>query len=547
MGDPGTDKDVETDQALVEAARAGDRQAMVAIYDRWADRLYNHCFYLRLRHEDQARDLTQQTFVTAIRALDQLHEPARLGGWLFAIAHFEAGRMAPARAAWDPAAEADTDAEAEAESVAVPLAGTAVDAELRREVWRLDWRAAAGLADIDRELLNLSHREGFRPSELGEITNLAPGAVRQRLGRVQEKLERMLGALLVARLGGAPGGPGCAQHLRDRILSRLQLAVAGGRLPARPDHAPRPRPAAARRRRLLPWVQSHVKALVLAALLLLFVWLGGWLALRGAPSPFLPGSPSGQAGGTRSSARGGATTGPGPAPLAAPPTTSSGPGGGADGTGSGGAAAAGTPPPLPGAAAPGGTPTTGAGPPTTQTASSTVGGRPGTTGPTGSTGPTPSSTRGRPTTTQAPPRSTLAASTTSTSIATTTTTTASTTTTTITVAPVLSLTITGTGAVAASDGAGNRVGSCGNQFDDTTTYCPWTVTPGTTLTLDAKPTPGRVPVWSGACAGNAGDTCTLTMNGDLDTAVAFTDPAATTTTAAALISASTPEISRKEI
>src|SRR6266516_598017 len=398
MGDPGTDKDVETDQALVEAARAGDRQAMVAIYDRWADRLYNHCFYLRLRHEDQARDLTQQTFVTAIRALDQLHEPARLGGWLFAIAHFEASRMAPARAAWDPAAEADTDAEAEAESVAVPLAGTAVDAELRREVWRLDWRAAAGLADIDRELLNLSHREGFRPSELGEITNLAPGAVRQRLGRVQEKLERMLGALLVARLGGAPGGPGCAQleallrgwdggftmevrqrvsrhidrceactarrrmlvtpevllpplvpspwHLRDRILSRLQLAVAGGRLPARPAHAPRPRPAAARRR-LLPWVQSHVKALVLAALLLLFVWLGGWLALRGAPSPFLPGSPSGQAGGTRSSARGGATTGPGPAPLAAPPTTSSGPGGGADGTGSGGAAAAGTPPPLP--------------------------------------------------------------------------------------------------------------------------------------------------------------------------------------------------------
>src|SRR6266487_7070199 len=87
MGDPGTDKDVETDQALVEAARAGDRQAMVAIYDRWADRLYNHCFYLRLRHEDQARDLTQQTFVTAIRALDQLHEPARLGGWLRSEEH----------------------------------------------------------------------------------------------------------------------------------------------------------------------------------------------------------------------------------------------------------------------------------------------------------------------------------------------------------------------------------------------------------------------------------------------------------------------------
>src|SRR6266516_1071326 len=177
MGETSSGSGMVPDRELVGAARAGDRQALVAICDRWAERLYNHCFYLRLRREDEARDLTQQTLAIAVRTLGQLREPERFAGWLFAIAHHEAGRMAPARAAWaaTPGPDADDDvdgeveaaADAEAARLAGTPAGMVMDAELRREVWRLVWQAAAGLAQVDRELLSLSHREGFRPSELG--------------------------------------------------------------------------------------------------------------------------------------------------------------------------------------------------------------------------------------------------------------------------------------------------------------------------------------------------------------------------------------------
>jgi DNA-directed RNA polymerase specialized sigma24 family protein len=423
MGDTGGG--TVSDRELVEAAGAGDRQALVAVYERWADPLYNHCFYLRLRREDEARDLTQRSLVIAVRTLGQLREPERFAGWLFAVAHHEAGRMMPAHAAWEPGpgpgpgpgadpddadSEAEAVAEVEALGRAATPAGMVMDAELRWELWQLVWRAAAGLAQVDRELLNLSYREGFRPPGLGLITGLEPPLVRRRLARVQEQLERTLGALLVARLAGQGGADGggdaggqplggqlgapCAQlaallahwdgrftgevrqgvsrhldrcetctarrrllvtpevllpppvpvpwHARDRILSRLRLAAAGGGVsvpagpapapavpggrprhdrraargwspppaPPGPSPAPAPPPAASvppvaatraaarlpgprpagpgRPRRLVRWLRGHAKVVVLAVLLVLMVWLGGWLALRGQPSPFAP-------------------------------------------------------------------------------------------------------------------------------------------------------------------------------------------------------------------------------------------------------------------
>lgn len=391
MGDTASGSATIPDRELVERARSGDRLALADLAGRWADRLYNHCHYLRLGREDEARDLTVQSLATAARSLGQLREPGRFGGWLFAVAHREAQRMPPPWAPWQPGAAGA--AEEQAAPGGLP-AGVAADAQLRREVWRQGWRAAAALAQVDRELLNLSHREGFRPAELAMITGLDPALVREHLARAQAQLERALGTLLVAYLAGradAPGAP-CAElaalldeqgwdgrfsgairqgvsrhadrcetcgarrrllvtpelllpppvplpwHLRDLLLSRVQLAASGvtvppavapvaaarTRLRARPStprlHPPTPLPPPApptqapppapapppasdlprplgAGRRVLRWLRGHAKAVVLALLLVLFVWLGGWLALHGQPRPFTPegtGSPAGQ-------------------------------------------------------------------------------------------------------------------------------------------------------------------------------------------------------------------------------------------------------------
>ena len=77
------------DAELARAAARGSQSAFAAIYDRYADRLYDFCVGM-LRDRDAAADCVQDVFVTAATKLAQLREPDRLRSWLFAIARNEA-------------------------------------------------------------------------------------------------------------------------------------------------------------------------------------------------------------------------------------------------------------------------------------------------------------------------------------------------------------------------------------------------------------------------------------------------------------------------
>ena len=65
------------DAALVEAARGGDGTAWAGIYDRYADKLHDHCHRI-LRDRDEAADALHDAFIAAARNLHQLRDPARL-------------------------------------------------------------------------------------------------------------------------------------------------------------------------------------------------------------------------------------------------------------------------------------------------------------------------------------------------------------------------------------------------------------------------------------------------------------------------------------
>ena len=74
------------EQLPVAAARAGDAAAWDDLIRRYQLPVYVYVFEL-VRHEQDALDLVQETFVRAIRYLDGLREDARFGAWLFGIAH----------------------------------------------------------------------------------------------------------------------------------------------------------------------------------------------------------------------------------------------------------------------------------------------------------------------------------------------------------------------------------------------------------------------------------------------------------------------------
>lgn len=75
-----------TDEALAEDARAGDREALIALYRRCRDAIYQFVYY-RVRNQLQAEDLTSEIFVRMLEGIDRYE--AQIGafkGWLYGIA-----------------------------------------------------------------------------------------------------------------------------------------------------------------------------------------------------------------------------------------------------------------------------------------------------------------------------------------------------------------------------------------------------------------------------------------------------------------------------
>ena len=74
------------DAAEVQAAKAGDRAALRALFERHQRAVFGYCMVAARQDRDQALDLVQETFSRAFRALHMLAEPERFRQWLFTIA-----------------------------------------------------------------------------------------------------------------------------------------------------------------------------------------------------------------------------------------------------------------------------------------------------------------------------------------------------------------------------------------------------------------------------------------------------------------------------
>ncbi len=75
-----------TDEMLIRRAQAGDSSAVVTLYERYKQRVYQYLYY-RLGEAYLAEDLTTEVFIRVIRGLPQLREASpSLQAWIFQIA-----------------------------------------------------------------------------------------------------------------------------------------------------------------------------------------------------------------------------------------------------------------------------------------------------------------------------------------------------------------------------------------------------------------------------------------------------------------------------
>ncbi|WP_255605673.1 RNA polymerase sigma factor [Mycolicibacterium xanthum] len=178
-----------SDAELAGAAAAGDRSAFAAIYDRYADRLFDFCVGM-LRDRDGAADCVQDAFCIAVTRLSQLREPDKLRPWLYAIARNEALRRLRERRRETPSAEMP-------ETLSEDPGPDALAA--RSELTDLIAEASGGLSDRDRSVLELTYRHGLDGPELADALGVTPANANKMLSRLRKTFELSLGALLVSR------------------------------------------------------------------------------------------------------------------------------------------------------------------------------------------------------------------------------------------------------------------------------------------------------------------------------------------------------------
>jgi RNA polymerase sigma-70 factor (ECF subfamily) len=182
----------EDDGVLATAAATGDRQAFAALVERHQARIL--ALLERLTGcREQARDLAQETFVSAYRNIATFEGRSAFSTWLHRIAcnhAAAAGRRERAAISLDAPP-------ANGRPLIVPdAAGADVSDRLAREELAARVRAALGRLEVHhREVVVLADMQGIGYEEIAETLDIPLGTVRSRLHRARMELRRLLGSV----------------------------------------------------------------------------------------------------------------------------------------------------------------------------------------------------------------------------------------------------------------------------------------------------------------------------------------------------------------
>jgi RNA polymerase sigma-70 factor (ECF subfamily) len=178
--EPGPGPDPEAGDALVDAARRGDRAALDTLLGRHLDQIHALCRRVVVHPED-ALDATQEALLAIARGLPGFDGRARFTTWMYRVATNAAldelrrtrRRPEPTDAAAERAGEGDAYGAVDAR-LSVDAALAALPEEFRVAVVLRD------LADLDY-------------AEIADVLDLPPGTVRSRIARGRAILRRALG------------------------------------------------------------------------------------------------------------------------------------------------------------------------------------------------------------------------------------------------------------------------------------------------------------------------------------------------------------------
>ena len=180
-----------TDQHLIERVLGGETEAFGTLVHRWERQIYGLTLRM-LGHAEDARDATQETFISAYTNLDHFRGDAKFSSWLYRITlnlcrdWIRRERRAPLVAV--PEGVDPTDL---ADERASPLESVE-DLVSRREMSAAVERAMADLPEEQRTAILLKEYHGLTFQEIADMLECPLSTVKTRLYQGLSVLRRRL-------------------------------------------------------------------------------------------------------------------------------------------------------------------------------------------------------------------------------------------------------------------------------------------------------------------------------------------------------------------
>jgi RNA polymerase sigma factor (sigma-70 family) len=191
----GHDQAVADRDLLARFVQRRDEAAFEALVRRHGPMVFGVCFRI-LRHQQDAEDAFQATFLVLARKAAAVRPREMLGNWLFGVAHQTAVRVRSANAKRSRREQPSS----------VPLETTAAIADNRDELPNMLDQELSRLPDKYRAAIVLCDLEGKTRKEAARQLGWPEGSVAGRLARARELLAKRLTRRGVALSGGAVVG-----------------------------------------------------------------------------------------------------------------------------------------------------------------------------------------------------------------------------------------------------------------------------------------------------------------------------------------------------
>jgi RNA polymerase sigma-70 factor, ECF subfamily len=178
--------DTDTDQALLERYRNGDRAAFTELVIRYQRPIYNAAFWV-LRKAEDANDITQIVFLKVAERLDEYDPKYKFFSWIYRITVNESLNLLRRNGREDALDDEIDLPDAESASPEWQVGEAEISRRIQSTLMTMNTN--------DRMVLTLRHFSELSYQEIGQILDLDVKTVKSRLFEARNRLAVLLSDL----------------------------------------------------------------------------------------------------------------------------------------------------------------------------------------------------------------------------------------------------------------------------------------------------------------------------------------------------------------